>query len=227
MPRKEKKFHFIYKTTNTLTGKYYIGMHSTDVIDDGYLGSGKRLRYSVRKYGAENHKREILEFVETREKLRAREAEVVSLDEIAKEDCMNLIIGGEGGGGLSGEKHYQSFIEAGMNNFYKTKEKREQTLSEKRQNPEWLSQNRDRVSEALKNRYASGAEGTFKGKTHTDETKRKMSNAKKGKGTGSNNSQFGTCWITRNSENKKIKKTELEEYIRLGWNKGRKTNNGV
>ena len=97
MPRKEKKFHFIYKTTNLLSGKYYIGMHSTDSLEDGYLGSGKRLRYSINKHGAENHVREILEFVDSREELKKREKEIVSLDEIAKENCMNLTVGGGGG----------------------------------------------------------------------------------------------------------------------------------
>lgn len=34
--------HFIYKTTNSVNGKYYKGMHSTDVLDDGYIGSVER-----------------------------------------------------------------------------------------------------------------------------------------------------------------------------------------
>jgi hypothetical protein len=94
MARKEKKYHFIYKTTNLLSGKYYIGMHSTDDLNDGYMGSGKRLRYSINKYGKKNHKVEYLEFFGTREELAAREKEIVSLNEIAKEKCMNLRVGG-------------------------------------------------------------------------------------------------------------------------------------
>jgi len=43
-----------------------------------------------------------------------------------------------------------------------------------------------------------------------------------GKQAGSNNSQFGTCWITNNKDNKKIKKKELEKYLSQGWLKGRK-----
>ena len=62
MARKEKKFHFIYKITNTKNGKYYIGMHSTDNLNDGYLGSGIRLRRSIRRNGIENFKIEYLEF---------------------------------------------------------------------------------------------------------------------------------------------------------------------
>jgi hypothetical protein len=73
MARKEKKYHFIYKTTNLLSGKYYIGMHSTNNLADGYMGSGRRLRYSINKYGEENHKVEILEFVDNRAELIKRE----------------------------------------------------------------------------------------------------------------------------------------------------------
>ena len=90
MTRKQKKYHFIYKTTNLLSGRYYIGMHSTNDLEDGYLGSGRRLRYSINKYGVENHKREILEFCDNRSELKSREVEIVNLNEIAKIDCMNL-----------------------------------------------------------------------------------------------------------------------------------------
>ena len=36
--------HFIYKTTHTESGKYYIGRHSTENEQAGYLGSGKWIR---------------------------------------------------------------------------------------------------------------------------------------------------------------------------------------
>ena len=117
MPRKEKKYHFIYKTTNLLSGKYYIGMHSTDNMEDGYLGSGNRIKRSIKKYGTENFNREILEFVDTRELLAEREAEVVNLEEIAKEDCINLRVGGHGG--LRDEEHRKVFIKAGVDNWFR------------------------------------------------------------------------------------------------------------
>ena len=56
MGRKQKKYHFIYKTTNLINDKFYIGMHSTDDLNDKYIGSGKRLWYSINKYGINNFK---------------------------------------------------------------------------------------------------------------------------------------------------------------------------
>ena len=49
-----------------------------------------------------------------------------------------------------------------------------------------------------------------------------MSKIKKGKKVGSDNSQFGTCWIVKNGINKKIKKEEINIYTKNGWSLGRK-----
>lgn len=94
MARKEKQYHYVYKTTCVTTGRYYIGIHSTDNLEDGYLGSGRRLKYSINKHGKSNHKKEILEWLPDRESLRLREAELVTYVEISKELCMNIAIGG-------------------------------------------------------------------------------------------------------------------------------------
>ena len=71
------KQHLIYKITNTLNGRFYIGMH-TGSEADGYLGSGKRIRAEVKKYGKENFKKEILEVCSNRKSLEQREAEIVN-----------------------------------------------------------------------------------------------------------------------------------------------------
>lgn len=60
---------------------------------------------------------------------------------------------------------------------------------------------------------------SFEGKNHTDESRNKISKSMKGKGIGSENSQFGTIWITNGEQNKKINK---DERIPLNWYKGRK-----
>ena len=51
---KQYKHYMIYKITNTINGKIYIGKHKCDDLDDGYFGSGKRLWIAINKYGLEN-----------------------------------------------------------------------------------------------------------------------------------------------------------------------------
>lgn len=76
--------HFIYKTTHT-NGKYYIGRHSTDNLDDGYVGSGIWPRSIKDKTTLT---REILEFVDDVETLILRE-DVYLKEHFGKQGCMN------------------------------------------------------------------------------------------------------------------------------------------
>ena len=81
----EYKYHFIYKITNKLNNKFYIGAHSTNNLNDGYMGSGKMIHLAIKKYGIENFKKEILEYCPNQNKLFERENEIVNKD---------LIVGG-------------------------------------------------------------------------------------------------------------------------------------
>jgi hypothetical protein len=87
----------LYKTTNTLTGKFYIGVHSTSNLDDGYIGSGKQIKDAIKKYGRDVFVREILEYFESREKAFIRESEIVTEDFIKNSNNYNMGIGGLGG----------------------------------------------------------------------------------------------------------------------------------
>ena len=91
-----RKYHIIYKTTCQITGRFYIGMHSTDDLNDSYLGSGVRLRRSIEKHGVKNHQREILEILPTRQDASNREKEIITEDLRADPLCMNCGPGGLG-----------------------------------------------------------------------------------------------------------------------------------
>ncbi len=74
----EKFYHILYRTMCLITNHYYIGIHSTDDLEDGYLGSGKHMLRSLQKHGVENHSREILEICATRDTLVEREKQIVN-----------------------------------------------------------------------------------------------------------------------------------------------------
>ena len=93
---KDKKYHFLYRTTNLLNKKVYYGIHSTNNLDDGYLGSGSYLYRSVKKYGKENFKREILEFFHNREDLVQAEEKLITEEFVKDPMCHNIVTGGEG-----------------------------------------------------------------------------------------------------------------------------------
>lgn len=83
--------HLVYKTTNTINGKYYIGIHSTEDINDGYLGSGTLLGKAMRKYGRKSFQREILSEWETREDAKVEERRLV---DITDPMTYNMVPGG-------------------------------------------------------------------------------------------------------------------------------------
>ncbi len=213
MARKKANIHYIYETTCNVTGRWYIGMHSTTKLDDGYMGSGTVLRHSIRKYGVENHTKEILEFLPSREELIIREREIVNKELISDGKCMNLKEGGYGGGGFWNDEHRIKAQKSGGESF-----------RSKLMNDEGFFKTHSKISsERFKKTHSMGKinYNTFEGKQHSDETKKLMSEKKKGVGVGETNSQYGTCWVTKDGVNKKIKKEDLEIYLLEGWNKGR------
>jgi hypothetical protein len=196
-------------------------MHSTDNLEDGYQGSGKKLWHSIHKYGRKNHQTEILEFLPTRKELRDREAKLVNVELLQDKMCMNLTLGG-----YCGWDYLNSNSELQRKKGAKANKKMEWL---RKNDKEWVKSKSKKQSNALKQQYINGVrkKGAFydwSGKKHVEETKRKIGEANSKHQQGSKNSQFGTCWIF-NDETKqciKIKNTEINFYLINGWTKGRK-----
>jgi hypothetical protein len=211
MARAEKrKYHYIYKITCKITNRFYIGMHSTDDLNDRYFGSGKRLWFSINYHGKENHIKEILEFLPSREALKEREKEIVNKELINEDLCMNLVVGGEGGY-ISEEGCKKGGVTSGNIQINKM-------LSDIVYKEKVLKTLRDTSI----NNHKTGKSKipSRKGVKLTDEHKKKIGKNNSLKQKGVLNSQYGTCWITKDGLNKKIKKEDLENFLKDGWVKG-------
>lgn len=92
----EKTYHYVYKTTNLINNKIYIGKHSTNNLEDGYIGSGTYILIAIKKHGIENFKKEILEFFDSPENALEFESEVVNSKFIRRRDNYNMCLGGSG-----------------------------------------------------------------------------------------------------------------------------------
>lgn len=66
-------YGYIYKTTNLLDNKIYIGQHKGKLFDPNYYGSGSWFCSVFRKYGKENFRCEIIEECKTQQSLNERE----------------------------------------------------------------------------------------------------------------------------------------------------------
>jgi hypothetical protein len=90
-------YYLIYKITNVIDGKYYIGAHKTLDENDPYMGSGKYIKRAIKKYGIENFIREILFVLDNEKDMYAKEAELVDRKFLKEQNTYNIKVGGFGG----------------------------------------------------------------------------------------------------------------------------------
>jgi hypothetical protein len=201
-------FYTIYKITNTIDGKFYIGKHQTKDLDDGYFGSGKLLKRAIKKYGLDNFHKEIIKVCSSEKEMDLVEKILVVPD---SEISYNLCNGGQGG---------FSYI----NSHIMTSERRSKIQKDKPAEYYERLNNSSRKSSSVRMKIIHDSfPGKIKppnwtGKKHSEETKIKM---RKPKNIGINNWNYNTCWITNGQENKKIKKNELDNWFEKGYYKGR------
>lgn len=204
---KGQKYHILYKTINILNGNFYIGIHSTHNLNDGYLGSGLRLWNSIHKHGIENFKREVLEYFDTREELVAREKEIVNEELLIDSRCMNLKPGGNGG--FCNEDHQLKCSSGGGRGL---KTKLDNDIEFKNHFTDVISK-----SNLVQPRGFILNKCDWNGRKHRSEFSKKISEINSLAQKGERNSQFGTVWITNGIENKKVKRgATIDENWKLG-----------
>ena len=197
--------YIIYKTTNVISKKYYIGCHQTDNLDDGYLGSGKHLKRAIKKYGIENFTFEILHILPTKEEMFQLERELVNESVVKDPLSYNLKIGGSGGnpgivGAFTGKTHSVESKE--KQRFASLNQK---TSDEKRQK---LSKNNWSKKDPVI--FRKHVREINLGKPKTLEQRKKQSE-----------SQIGKKLVNNGIISKWASKDEIENLLTQGWSLGK------
>ena len=192
--------YIVYKTTNLITGQYYIGKHKQLVdIFDGYFGSSPKLNEDIIIHGLEHFVRETLYEFSNEEECYAQE--ILSVGDKWKTDvlCYNKQPGGKGFS--SGCNHYSAAV------GFSTQQKKNLSKSRKNRPPateatrKKMSESRSgskRGAETKRKMSAAqtGVRNPMFGKNHSDEIKNIISQRLKGKYVGDKCSSFKGYYIT-------------------------------
>jgi group I intron endonuclease len=214
-------FYIVYKTTNQVNGKFYIGTHKTVDLNDDYLGSGVLLTRAIEKYGIENFKKEILFVFDNPKDMFAKEAEIVNEDFLSENNTYNLKKGGFGGFDYINENPDKFLTEKRLSFLWTNKERNERWKRKYDSSEEFRKQVRQNAELASTQSRLNNPNGTFFKRKHKEETKKRIGEITKKYQSGSGNSQYGKVWIFNEKLQQSIR-IDKNESIPFGWKKGRK-----
>lgn len=163
-------YGYIYKTTNLLNGKIYIGQHKSNKFDIAYFGSGKHILSSIKKHGIKNFKCELIEWCDTRSSANSKERYWIKYYNATNKNIGYNIT--EGGDGWSGVTHSQA-----------SKDKISKSKIGKRPNRDYTkisNSTKNKISNTLKIYYKTHKNPRY-GVHLSDETKEKLRQANLGK----------------------------------------------
>lgn len=121
------RYYYFYKTTNIINGKVYYGVHSTQNIEDSYLGSGKAIKAAIKKYGRKSFTRDILIWFDDEVSMYDYEKNFITEEVVQDVSTYNQTLGGVGG--------FSHIDTRGDNNPMKDKDIARKNLESRLSNP--------------------------------------------------------------------------------------------
>jgi len=160
----------IYKITNLINGKYYIGKDKND--RNSYFGSGTIIKQAINKYGKSNFKKTILEKCNSNEELSSKEIFWIKKLNSTSPNGYNITTGGEGGDTTSNHPNKKNIIKK-RNLSNKNKKRSEEFCKKLSKQLKQYYKNIDK--ETLKNRSLKSVKNRQKRINEQGYTKRELS----------------------------------------------------
>lgn len=185
------------------------------------MGSGKLIKAAIQKHGIENFTKEILHVFDNEEDMKAKEKELVVLNE----NSYNLCNGGQGGFSFINRTrdHHKHNLAIAKKRSYKEPKLIEWHKSERKSRIAKRSHAEGKIKQFYFNNRSDYEEIKKKANSPEAIIKKKLTYAKNNHQQGVKNSQYGTCWVTNGRDNIKIKINQLDKYLQTGYTRGRVT----
>ena len=179
-------FYTVYKTTNTVNTKEYIGVHITNNLKDNYLGSGVILTKAINKYGVNKFNKTIVFRAISKDIAYWVERMLVTEEYVLDKNTYNLTRGGKGGFSHitepwnKGKIGVQIAWNKGITGkyFVSAETKLKMSLSQSKENNGFYNKVHSAKCKEDMSKKKMGNNNPMFDKHHSDETKLKMSLAK-------------------------------------------------
>lgn len=221
-------YGYIYLIVNNINGHTYVGKRAfpkkRNFKNDGYMGSGILIRKAQEKYGLDNFEKFLICYTESEEDACEKEKFWIAHYKALGKAEYNIQNGGQGDGSYRKGKSYEDLfgsdraeeLKNKLSNSHKGQKawnkgtKGEVAAWNKGlETPEEVKEKQSQAKKERPVRY-------WKNKTFSEEHRRKLSEARKGK-SPANKGVIGKHWYTNGIEDKQYFPEEVPE----GWKKGR------
>lgn len=173
------KYGYVYLSYCKITGKIYIGQKKSKVFINNYFGSGKLIKLAINKYGVENFNVYLIDWSKSKEDLDYKEKYwIAKYNSVNKEIGYNISRGGLWGDCLTTKTPLEK--EEIINKIVKTRHLNRKLGITKPYKLSEETKKKISIATSGKNNPMYG-KSAMKGRHHSEETKRKISEAAKGR----------------------------------------------